>query len=651
MKIKNPPPPKNVPSGVILLLFILLFQISCNPPVEPTLEEPQSFITELGGPEVNPFSLDNMKIALENVLARQSKSGKVSVVLPSTTHNYVRFAPQDTEQLVLLHNLGYDLYDIPLDQEITTQGEFYQDPSLPSTAITYQYSLVPANYALPTTVPYSILYQVFLFDENAGDEQDPEWDPWTPDPGDGYCYDEYNQAYICGTNPRIYLREKLVPTETLYAKATKELLKAGINLKELYNEAMRISGHEDEQIEDGISSGRTNKTMGVTPSGVVRVVDNSAGNILIPVKNVTVKTRRWFKLGFAQTNASGFFTINKSYRSKAHIILKFRNDNITIRGISGALKIWEYAQALEKEVGLFSEAQLQNVTINLGFSTNADSYAGLQWAAAHCVNTHFDMKQFCRNNSLPGPYNSMNIWISSAVTSAAAAPMLRAVANTSVASNAITYLLPGVGPAVKTIVQNWLPDVTLRLQNISGTTRNATDLTGTFFHEFAHSQHYDKVGNNYWAAEIAYIVVNNGYGDKTTPGSGRVAVVESWGNLIGGTFNRTRYSSIPAIANFERDFLENQRRSDTQSIRNISSGGITIFEGWIPWGMLHDLTDTGEPTLTSINDQVNGYNLNGIFKGFHSGSDNVQTLRAAILANNNNNQATQVNALVSSYGW
>jgi hypothetical protein len=228
--------------------------------------------------------------------------------------------------------------------------------------------------------------------------------------------------------------------------------------------------------------------------------------------------------------------------------------------------------------------------------------------------------------------------------------MLRSIAGTSAVNNAITFLLPGLAGATKKLVENWLPDVTMRLQGSGTTTRTADGLNNVFFHEFAHGLHYDKVGNNYWASYIAYIVANGGYGNKNTVGSGRIAVGESWGNFIGGTFNRTKYSRIPLIFNRERDFLENQKRNDNISI-GLVPGTTNLYEGWIPWGMLHDLTDTGEPSNTLINDQVSGYTIGGIFRGFHSGSDNMSNLKNAILVNNGNSQSTQVNTLVLSYGW
>lgn len=328
--------PRKIFQGIIFLLFIVF--ISCEEPEDQVAEvSSNEFKTELGAIGPNPYNADNMMQALEIVAKKSAKTnGRTLADIPSTTHNYVRFAPQNEDQLITLHNYGYDLYDVPLDQDITNQGEFYQDPSLPASAITYQYTLVPANYSLPTTVPYTILYQVFLFDENAGDEQDPDWDPWTPDPdpgGGGYCYDEYGAAYICGSNPRAYLRQK--PTslpEDLYQKATRELMAAGVNLKELYNQAMKQSGHPEEMFDLDNASGRT---QAVNPYGYVKVWDNTT-NVFVPVKNVTVKTRRWFKLDDTLTDANGYFAINKSYNQKANVVLKFKNGFASVRGISNA---------------------------------------------------------------------------------------------------------------------------------------------------------------------------------------------------------------------------------------------------------------------------------------------------------------------------
>ncbi len=137
-----------------------------------------------------------------------------------------------------------------------------------------------------------------------------------------------------------------------------------------------------------------------------------------------------------------------------------------------------------------------------------------------------------------------------------------------------------------------------------------------------------------------------------SPGAGRAAVVEAWGYFIGPTFNRLKYTAFTsslAVNIREADLrrLENQIRDDSTPY---GFDG-TYSYGWIPAGFLHDCVDAGELPTTGIIDQVNGYTINGIFKGFDSGSTTIQSLKNAILTNNGNSQATQVNNLVTSYGW
>ena len=93
--------------------------------------------------------------------------------------------------------------------------------------------------------------------------------------------------------------------------------------------------------------------------------------------------------------------------------------------------------------------------------------------------------------------------------------------------------------------------------------------------------------------------------------------------------------------------LKNQRRDD--SVPYTFNG--TESRGWIPAGLLHDCTDVGEPTTTRINDLASGYSMSMLFRGYTSSATTVQTLRANILSSNGNAQATQVNNLVTSYGW
>jgi hypothetical protein len=67
--------------------------------------------------------------------------------------------------------------------------------------------------------------------------------------------------------------------------------------------------------------------------------------------------------------------------------------------------------------------------------------------------------------------------------------------------------------------------------------------------------------------------------------------------------------------------------------------------------MDRNYTYVGEIATTDINDLASGYSISILFSGYTSSATTVQILRANILSANSNTQATQVNNLVTSYGW
>lgn len=617
-----------------LLLSTIIFTCSIEEDinVKPEIEQATGKI---------PFSPENMLQAIKNLASLSN--GKINVVTPSTTHNYVRFEPQNLDQIFLLDDLGYDLWDTPLDQEIEYEGEYYQHPGLPDS-LNYFYTLIPVNYVITEAVPHTIISQVVLFDEDAGDEVDPEdvEDPWIPEPCTPVCDDPTIDCVPCSGNGRVSSQNR---PEDLLKKTTKQLLGNNIDLKALYTEAMRLAGHLDE-IDDASTSGRTQGTR-YYPAGTIKVRDNST-NVDVPVKDLYVKARRFFKMKSTQTNSSGYFSINKGFRKKARIILKFKNDYTKVRGINGSLKVWQYAWALRKKMSLYERSEMQNIAYTFNYQSDIDSWSALQFAGAHCLNTLQETRQNCTNNNINLPPSDLNIWITPNVTDEASAPMLRSIANTSLLSAALTYMFPGSGSGAFKVLRRYVPDVTLNIKNSSGNTRSASDISQTFAHEFGHASHYSKVGNTFWQNLITAIVSNGGYGTKTSSGAGHIAVAESWGYFIGPTFNRIKYSSNATIAKAELDFLEYQRRDDTKPTVDFNG---SYSRGWIPWGIYHDLIDTSEPSITLITDQVSGYTINGIFKGLGSSSTTVQNLKSSILSNNGNSQSTQVNTLVTGYGW
>lgn len=91
----------------------------------------------LGQKRNNPYSVANMTIAWNNLYEPDYNE------LPPT-HLYVRFLPQDMEELAILYeledSLDLDFDDYPLEYEILEDGDYYHDPSIPENKPTWLYT-------------------------------------------------------------------------------------------------------------------------------------------------------------------------------------------------------------------------------------------------------------------------------------------------------------------------------------------------------------------------------------------------------------------------------------------------------------------------------------------------------------------------------
>ena len=66
---------------------------------------------------------------------------------------------------------------------------------------------------------------------------------------------------------------------------------------------------------------------------------------------------------------------------------------------------------------------------------------------------------------------------------------------------------------------------------------------------------------------------------------------------------------------------------------------------------MFDMIETGEPTATNIQDEVNGYNLGEIYTALPSNIVSMQDFHTLVLSQNTNKQKTAVDLLFTSYGF
>jgi hypothetical protein len=586
----------------------------------------------------NPFSLKVMQQAYDSLRARQASkstfakgpsSGPMQRILLDATHQYVRFLASNTDQVAALDSAGFELSWEPLDETVAASTPV----DFTSNSIPWVYTVVPYGTILPSEIQAEVIQDLYLFDEDEGDIQD---EPYTPPPA---CRPQWDPV----AQRPLPCPQKQAPVRSILREATEKLKRAGASPQELYNEAMHLSHHEDEMIMQGTAQARTTSTR-YYPSGTIQVEETQLGRN-VPVRGVRVKSRRWFKYGSTYTNASGQFYINTGYRSKARIFVEFKNSLATTRGFINSFKFWEAVLPIKYGLGLFTRTGLQNINGTFSYQFDQHSVGARAWVAATLFNTLADAQNFSAARAIPGTPPGINVWLMpDPPKETGAAPMLRYIASTSVASQLIDYLLIGSGLGniflAKQILQRQLPDVVINYFGENGGTAGNAVLSRLIFHELGHTQHYAQVGNSFWAVYIGYIVNNLGYGQKTSSGSGRVAISEAWGNYVGSTFTSDRYRfNDPIQADREIGRLENQMPADSNP------------ELWIVYGMLHDMTDATEPFFTGVADNVDAYNTAQVFQGLQPNVSTVRDYKTQVLSQNNQLQSSQFDQLITSYRW
>ncbi|MFD2786302.1 hypothetical protein [Hymenobacter rubripertinctus] len=375
----------------------------------------------------------------------------------------------------------------------------------------------------------------------------------------------------------------------------------------------------------------------------------------MPLRNVEVKSRRWFTLGQARTDGNGRFSIGQGYRREAKVFVEFKTERATTRGITfGTLaRPWELVLPIRHQLGSYTGSQMQGLRYHFSYQADATTKGALSWTAATLFNTVDDMYAYCAASGIPTPPANLNIMLFSRLTSSAATPMLRYLTETSLVSQMISQTLTPAGQVLKAVVQRQLPDITCRYEG-NGEALLTDELDETFFHELGHSVHYRQAGNLYWTGYITLIVeaaakrlLDNSrtsiYGRKTDNGAGLIAVSEAWGNYVGNTFAARKYDAINLnIARFNRDRLEFQTPNDDPD----------DDDRWIVYGMFHDMTDnTTEPPATGVTDNVNSYTTIQLYRAMQPDVMGVRKYQQRVLSQNNNRQASEMEQLVTSYRW
>ena len=355
MKYKN-----NHKFSILLLLLAVLISGCQKDFIETNNEsyiapvEPENLM-KLGKKLDNPYDISVMKEAFKNI-TEVSKTGKLGghrsmkiitdqegdtlefVEIPEdvirVTHKYVRFKPRNQEEMdAITGDSTLVLFDHPLDYEIEEEGDYYHDPEVHDTLPTPQYATVKISQQLNDTIPFEILSELYL------PEEDAILDPELLDDPDNDQVVTVEETTTSKSNP---LTSKAWDKQALKSFANKGKTKEKVLMMDaLVAEAFRLTNNEVEEDDNEdkmfqIGSGQTSRWFGRrkkwTPEGTIQTYDNRLGR-KIALEGVKVKGWRWFTRRSAITNSSGYYRMGRVRKKYFKYRIVFERHHFKIKSV------------------------------------------------------------------------------------------------------------------------------------------------------------------------------------------------------------------------------------------------------------------------------------------------------------------------------
>jgi hypothetical protein len=222
--------------------------------------------------------------------------------------------------------------------------------------------------------------------------------------------------------------------------------------------------------------------------------------------------------------------------------------------------------------------------------------------------------------------------------------MLKHLSNSSLLVNTVQLCLVASGhpwwAVAIQVLEQFPPDITYHYSEDDGFHTHSDRISKIFYHELAHASHYSQAGNSYWASYIAYIVRHGGYGDPSATGSGRIAISEAWAEFCASRFAHLRYGDNVSINTTWLDRIENFIPFPKNTWT------------WIPDGVMHDLTDSGEDTSTTkVSDHVSGYSISDCFGSLDPDIASVLGYKRRFIRERGSSQKVDIDRLFESYGY
>jgi hypothetical protein len=492
----------------------------------------------LGERKENPFSLENMKIALDTLkqMVRESdqtafKAKAVDEIELETTDLYVRVLPQDSTQYKqLMNDTTLTLFDFPLDYEIKQSGDYYQDPTL-KKPFTWYYTTVKPSYTPPVGIKYEILENLFIAEhseyyteELISEHENARQSSRRKISGETIDTNIFNALYV--------ISFKLTGNEKELKQDTSKVYTASENQSSIRK--ITVPNCTRYSVKVGfVKVSWTSCDPYYYPDGKIKV-NTPSGEI--GVKGVKVRMWRWFTYADARTDNNGYYFCNAKFNSiwigndiDYHIIFDGSNNTNSwtlSRSLFGALCLW---------TNYYGAGNHDPSGYTMTFDTDND-----YWGKCVLNNAIYDYCDIARNDGVSLPPNNLDIANKKDDNLTSSAPLLNNHINWS-----LVYAYPNFWGVIGQIYAYELlgdayPDLILRYKN-DKTYYNT--ITSIVWHELTHSSQVNRMisekglfwASDYWSANV-YQQANNtletdsAYRHKGAERWQQIALSEGWAN-------------------------------------------------------------------------------------------------------------------------
>ncbi len=519
-----------------------------------TREEGQPVETVLGSARTNPYTVAEMTAAWNRIY------GSMLSQLPAT-HHYVRFAPANEEEYLLIENaIPTQLYDYPLENEVLIMGDYYPQPGLGEEDWPYFYAVVEPGFQSPIS-GYTVLEELVLLPDDTyvvadayratgnsytiyREQSDGSFIPYTTPSG---CQPGSPDYPFCLTGDSVTTEPLDIPCEPgapIWPQCFWSSNPSDPNPDPLYNDCGCVVPN--------------NKRI---PAGCIQV-RNTENNLWEGVRLVKVIMKNtWFTEDDTWTNHQGCFHMNKEFSGEVWSWVRYKNNRCRIRGVAANWnKLWQWKQIIKDYIGKKAGPTFNNYQIKYDVSSNHGSNYHRLWSAATINNALHEFHDMAGQLGIATPpyidvyagyqhdfgYALMKNWL-------LVPPNILFITG--------WYTAPFI-PILNNVYAQ-LPDVYIGTDQFDRPRSLTYQLKRLAYHEFAHASHFINVGWVFWRELVeAAGVTDDGAGNKNSFKAGRIAICESWAHHIEFLMTSMRFIEPDLLT----DVLERRRNRNEDHI-------------------------------------------------------------------------------------